>query len=1038
MTRASARFARRVTSNAKLILIVWVLLAVVAKTMAPSWKSVALDGDFDYLPSTRVNVAGGRLLDRAFKGTRSRSQMVIALARDSDQWTRQDRLLGLDILRRLYHRLGEVCWMRSEEIACGEVDEARMIVPLPDSQPNATPPDPNEPDAGVQAGDDGGSVVGDNSSDAPDTSAGSVAQVNSNAQVTASTDRVGTTSPTVQDTPEEVSAYQRQSSQRWLGVAVEAFDQAIEIDAEFYRLLDDRVPQREPTAYEPRLAIAYWDRGLLAEARCADPDLIEQDLESASVLDPTIAESALPILERDLDAWTVLLDVYSWKESVIGEQLKKPRSRIAVLTLASELAATGNIALLEQLQEIVDRCVEYQSEYLTAEERGQAGDLKVKITGSGAIGGETLLAARSAITYTEWFTVGMILIILAVVYRAPLLVAVPLVSIAVAVMVATAVVTVLTSLAGSADWLGLDLKVYTTSRIFVVVILFGAGTDYCLFLIARLREEAASHVWPVACERALSKVRGALLRSEMTTNFGLGMLWFADFGKFHHTGPIIAICLCVGLLVCMTMTPACLRLLGPKVFWPIPIAEESERAVVKLLSNRDLNRGDSTTGSPSTKSGLARSGLTTTGGLMSGSRMWNATAIALTRYPSWTLAAGWLLLILPAVFGFMREQDVTYDLSGQLHHTAGSRQGMELLDRNFGVGELAPISILALAEDDQSDEALSKTSDQMIRRLYQLDGVRRVRSLSDPLGDFPPEREMGLLSKEAWRRRTLQNHRLARLHFVANEPTYTQRLIRLDVIVQEDPFSEAAAEKLKLVSGEMQKTLDSIEQETKTPWTLFTTGTTASIVDLREVTLRDTRRIKIAVIVAVLVVLIIVIRRLALSLYLISTVLLSYYATLGLTYWFFASIDGPDFLGLDWKLPLFLFVILVAVGQDYNVYLVTRIMEERKRIGSLAAVRRAVARTGGIVTACGIVMAATFFSMTSSAWWPPLVEAIWPSSNSIATTEQTTLRGITELGFALALGVLIDTLYVRTVLVPSFVVLWDQYRKRRAAKRAQA
>lgn len=1013
VTKPAMRFARGVTSHAKIILIGWVLLAVVAKTMAPSWKSVALDGDFDYLPSTRISVAGGRLLDKAFKGTRSRSQMVVALARDSDQWTRQDRLLGLDILRRLYHRLGEVCWMRSEEIACGEVDDSKIILPHPDTRPDA------------DAGPDGNPNQDADSNADPDviaaTSAGDVAT-----EFTVSTNSIESAV-----LPDENERFKRQSSQRWLGVAVEAFDQAIEIDAEFYQLLDDRVPQREPTAYEPRLAIAYWDRGQLALARCADPDLIEQDLESARVLDPNVMKTALPILERDLDDWTVLLDVYSWKESVIGGQLRKPRSRIAVLTLASELAATGNIELLEQLREIVDQCVEYQFEYLAPEERGQARDLKVKITGSAAIGGETLLAARSAITYTEWFTVGMILIILAVVYRAPLLVAVPLASIAVAVMVATAVVTMLTWLAGSVDWLGLDLKVYTTSRIFVVVILFGAGTDYCLFLISRLREEAANHPWPVACERALANVSGALLGSALTTIVGLGMLWFADFGKFHHTGPIIAICLCVGLLVCMTMTPACLRLIGPKVFWPIPIVEESERPVVALLSNRDINSGESATGSLSTKGGLSAKG-----SLMSGSRMWNATAIVLTRYPAWTLTAGWLLLILPAAGGFYHEQDVTYDLSGQLHHSAGSRQGMHLLDRNFGVGELAPISILALAETEQSDEAIATTSDKLIRRLYKLDGVRRVRSLSDPLGDFPPEREMGLLSKEAWRRRTLQNHRLARLHFVANEPTYTQRLIRLDAIVQEDPFSQNAAAKLKLVSSEIEKVLDQVQAQTGTHWQLFTTGTTASIVDLREVTLRDTRRIKIAVILAVLAVLIVVIRRLALSLYLIATVLLSYYATLGLTYWFFRAIDGPEFLGLDWKLPLFLFVILVAVGQDYNVYLVTRIMEERKRLGSLAAVRRAVARTGGIVTACGIVMAATFFSMTSSAWWPPLVELLWPSSDPVAATQQTTLRGITELGFALALGVLIDTLYVRTVLVPSFVVLWDQFRKRVKANRA--
>ncbi|TWT67563.1 MMPL family transporter [Allorhodopirellula solitaria] len=1013
-----ARFAHGVIKHAGVILIAWLVAAVLAKGLAPSWKSVALDGDFDYLPASQVSVAGGRLLDQAFMGTRARSQMVLVFAKDGEGFSTSDHLLGLDILRRLYHRLGEVCWQRAERIAGGDVDSANILVPQPDGLPSAL---------GEANALGGTSALGETSAlgKTSDGQRPSPAAVNREVPDDgAAAERERDDQEAHPRPPGNDGLATALSAQRWLGVAVAAFDQAIEIDADFYKLLGDRVPQRQPTAYQPRLAIAYWDRGHLAQARGPDPTLVEEDIASAKVLDPSIEATASPITERDLEVWESLLDVYSWKESEIGPQLRRGHARIAVLSLANELAATGNIELLTQLRQIVDECVQYRRDYLSDDELTLARELEVRITGSAAIGGETLLAARSAISYTEWFTVVMILIILAIVYRAPLLVAVPLVTIAVAVMVATGLVTALTQLSAHAQWPGLDLKVYTTSRIFVVVILFGAGTDYCLFLISRLREEAVNHAWPIACERALRSVSSALLGSAMTTIVGLGMLWFADFGKFHHTGPIIAICLSVGLLVCMTLTPACLRLIGPVVFWPTRITSEMGPSAISLLSNRNLTEVDSR-GARSASS--AR--------LSSGSRAWNAASIALTRYPIWTLAAGWLMLILPAIEGRRHEQDVTYDLSGQLPQSAGSRQGMRILDKNFGVGELAPISVLTLAESDQNEESLAATRLLLTDALYDVDGVRRVRSLSDPLGDFPPDREMGLLSKEAWRRRALQNHRLARMHFVANEPSFTHRLIRLDVIVREDPFSQAAAQKLEEIATKVRGVLAERQRDTDTAWELFYTGTTASIVDLREVTLRDTGRIKMAVILAVLAVLIFVLRRVVLSVYLIATVLLSYYATLGLTYWFFRTLDGPDFLGLDWKLPLFLFVILVAVGQDYNVYLVTRIIEERRRLGSLAAVRRAVARTGGIVTACGIVMAATFLSMTASAWWPPLSASLGLAAPPTPdASQQTTLRGITELGFALALGVLIDTLYVRTVLVPSFVVLQDRFRRWLKAK----
>lgn len=929
LSQLTERLASIVTTHTRVVLSLWLVIAVVFYVIAPPWKDVAQDGDFEYLPDRMNTVAASNVLDQAFPGERARSQIVLILARSGHPLSKKDLMVGDDLLRRLYHRLAEVSWQRA--IALGYA---------------------------------GGPIEGAS-----------------------------------------------EESRPWLQRTLDALDQSIAVDERFYEQFADLVPDTAPTLNEPRMAIAYYDRAKLLEQLQIEDRRASDDFEDALILVPEIEQRVTPIADRDLAPWSAMLDLLSWDDAVIGSRLTKPSARLAVLQLSSELAATGNIVTVEALSKVLDRVRHYSLQPMVAAEAAAsgassraevAGELQLEMTGSAAIGGETLIAARDAIRYTESITVIMILLILVLVYRAPLLVAVPMVAIGVAVLVSTSLVALLTdwSMRGVIPWL--DMRVFTTSRIFIVVILFGAGTDYCLFLISRLREEAARAPWPEACARALSGVTSALLGSALTTVFGLAMLWFAQFGKYHHTGPIIAICLLIGLIVCLTLAPALLRALGPKVFWPGVVTMQAETAPTLIHTGHE---------SASAKR-------------LKGSGIWSWIAIKLTRRPIVTFVCGILLLAIPAGYGWQNEASVTYDFTSQLETDAQSRRGFRTLAEHFKVGEVNPVTILMVRAEDETRENLKKETKSLSDQLYRQPGVVAVRTSNDPLGDFPPDREMSLLSSDAWRRRALQQHRMAQNYFFSEDPAYQDRLVRLDVIIDGDPFALDTAE---LVS-DLRKKVSQLAADPDSDWAgaqVFMAGTTPSIIDLRTVTIADNQRIKLAVVLAVLLVLIAVIRRIGLCLYLIFTVLLSYYATLGLTVLFFRAAYGAEYVGLDWKLPLFLFVILVAVGQDYNVYLVTRIVEEQQHRGWLAALRHAVSRTGGIITACGMVMAATFFSMTASAWLPGLLRFF-----GVQTDATTGLRGIIELGFALGLGVLIDTFYVRTILVPSFVALVGRMKLR--------
>ena len=173
-------------------------------------------------------------------------------------------------------------------------------------------------------------------------------------------------------------------------------------------------------------------------------------------------------------------------------------------------------------------------------------------------------------------------------------------------------------------------------------------------------------------------------------------------------------------------------------------------------------------------------------------------------------------------------------------------------------------------------------------------------------------------------------------------------------------------------------------------------GTSAVYFDVRTANDRDNKTIIPIILIAITIILGLLLRSIFSAVVLLGTVVLSYFATLGVCALVFNHVFG--FAGGDTSFPLFAFIFLVALGIDYNIFLMTRVREESGKIGTRAGVIKGVTVTGAVITSAGIVLAATF-----------AVLGLLP------------LVPLAELGFAVAFGVLLDTIIVRSILVPALV-----------------
>jgi putative drug exporter of the RND superfamily len=664
--------------------------------------------------------------------------------------------------------------------------------------------------------------------------------------------------------------------------------------------------------------------------------------------------------------------LYTHRSPVIGPRLIGKSAEgpgQAVLTIVS-LRGTY---LSKKTRVAVDRILEYLQTSAPLPE-----GLRRVVTGSAVVGHDMNTAANQSIESTTRTTVLLVVVILLIVYRSPLLAMIPLLTIALSVVASLKGIAMLTEVPG------ITFQVINITRVFVVVVLFGAGTDYCLFLIARYREELGrGRSRADALREAIIQVGAALIASAGTVIVGLGMLYFSSFAKIQYTGPAIALSLTVALVAALTLAPVLLSWLRGAIFWPFKPPHHEQGADPEAESLEQIP--------------------------MTG--FWIRVADLVVKYPITILTFCLAGLIPLAIIG--AQTKASYSQLADLDPDRPSVIGASVIRRYFAVGELSPT--VALVDNPRIDFRSPAGRDavqEMSRRLMSIPVVAEVRSLSQPLGKPPvPGKDKTFLQRLADQAmRAAVDSR-----YVSTNPLNKadrNHITRFDIVFRSDPFAHSSLESLEDVR-QVLTTATHPGEPLHGSAEIGLAGSTSAVNDLKNVTTSDQQRMYFLVTLGVYAILVALLRRPGICLYLILTVVLGYLASLGVTELVFRSLHhGTEpWEGLDWTVGFFLFVILVAVGEDYNILLMARVIEEEEKHGITEGTRLAVAHTGGIISSCGLIMAGTFGSMLTG-----------------------TLTSLRELGFALGLGILLDTFLVRPVLVPAFVVVMDRFRAARRAK----
>ena len=499
----------------------------------------------------------------------------------------------------------------------------------------------------------------------------------------------------------------------------------------------------------------------------------------------------------------------------------------------------------------------------------------------------------------------LVLVLLGLIYRAPLVAISPLLVVFFAYSVAQA---------GVYLWGKSGNNVNSNGTTILVVLMFGVGTDYCLLLVSRYREELRRHADKhEAMEVALRRVGPAILASGMTVALALLVLLVARAGDVRSLGPVAAIGITCAFVAGLTLLPALLTVYGRRGFWP--------RARVVAYDPAQVVE--------------ERPGV------------WGRIGGAVVRKPVPALIAT-VVLVGAGAFGLMAYKE-DFSTTNAFKKDTESVDGFKAISRAFPKGTLSPTVVLVR----RPNSGVLPTDIAAVRR--------RLATAPDVAAVSPRV----VFSRDG-------------------------HAASVDVILKTDPFRAQALDVIPVLRDRVESAAPGAE--------VLVGGGTATNFDYKQATTRDMKLIVPIALAVIAVILGILLSAVVAPIVLIATVILSFLGTLGLSVLFIRYVVGDP--GLNSALPTYAFIFLVALGTDYTIFLMSRVREEARTHGTREGVLRALNATGAVITSAGIILAGTF---------------------AVLLTLPVTF--VFNIGFIVALGILLDTFIVRTIMVPAAVEL---------------